>query len=131
MKEKVVTEDIKKIFFEKIKRLDEPMIKNWKFNIYFEKSSKCKLPGKYIYSDRKGYHEDDIGERGGILSKKKYSSIGELMNSLIEYVSWECAYDFVEKNRFSGINTKEMFKNKQLELLKIFNEEYYDIKKGN
>ena len=98
---------------------------NWKFNIYFEKSAINKLPGKYVFSDSKGYHIDDVGDRGGIVNRKQYNNIDDLAYDVYKFMVWLCARDYLESHTFIGVDNKELMENYQLELMKKINTNFY------
>lgn len=54
------TQEMKEYIQNKGRLLGESAIIMWDFNIYFEKAGKNKLPGKYVYSDKSGYHNADM-----------------------------------------------------------------------
>lgn len=97
----------------------------WEFNIYFEKASNNKLPGKYIFSDKKGYHVVDIGDRGGIACRKVYNNIDDLSYEVLKYMIWLCANDYSESHKFESVDRKDLMVNYQLVLMKKINLKYY------
>lgn len=81
---------------------------------------RCQLTKKiqYIYSDRKGYHEDIVGDRGGIICRRTFKKLDELLFSAYDYISDYCAYEYAQKNKYLGVSTRQLQAEKQLEILK-------------
>lgn len=124
------TQEMKEYIQNKGRLLGESAIIMWDFNIYFEKAGKNKLPGKYVYSDKSGYHNADIGDRGGIACIKHYTEIEEISYDVFKFVVYLCAnarsgqfvdaqYQTVSKSKF------QLRKEFELELLKKIDINYF------
>lgn len=117
------TQEMKEYIQNKGRSSGESAIMIWDFNIYFEKADKNKLPGKYIYSDKSGYHNVDIGDRGGIVCIKNYTEIEEISYDVYKFVDCLCANarnsQFVSKEYQTVFKSKfQLRKEFELELLK-------------
>lgn len=116
---------IKEYIYKNCVLTQEDRLIKWKFNIYFEKASNNKLPGTYIFSDKKGYHVEDVGDRGGIVCRKVYNNIDDLAYDVLKYMTWSCACDYSESHKFEGVDRKDLVADYQLVLMKKINVNYY------
>ncbi len=124
------TQEMKEYMQNKGRLSGESAIIIWDFNIYFEKVGKNKLPGKYIYSDQSGYHNADIGDRGGIACIKNYTEIEEISYDVFKFVVYLCANarssQFVAKQYQTVSKSKiQLRKEFELELLKKIDVNYF------
>lgn len=117
---------LKKYICEKGILTGESSFIEWHFDIYFEVAVSNKLPGRYIFSDRKGYHVEDVGDRGGIVYRRTYKNINELTYDIYKNMTWTCAYEYSEHHKFNYIDKKELLISYQLELMKRIDQEYYN-----
>lgn len=88
------TDEIRNFIVGKSKSVNVQRISEWRFDIFFEKVAPDKPVGIYIYSDRKGYHEDIVGDRGGIICRRTFKKLDELLFSVYDYISDYCAYEY-------------------------------------
>ena len=124
------TQEMKEYIQNKGRLSGEPAIIIWDFNIYFEKAGKNKLPGKYVYSDKSGYHNVDIGDRGGIVCIKNCTEIEEISYDVYKFVVYLCANvrssQFVDKQYQTVSKSKfQLQKEFELELLKKIDINYF------
>lgn len=117
------TQELKEYIQNKGRLSGEPAIMIWDFNIYFEKAGRHRLPGKYIYSDKNGYHNVDIGDRGDIVCIKNYTEIEEISYDIFKLVVYLCANarssQFVEQQYQTVSKSKYLLRREfELELLK-------------
>ena len=119
-------EMIKEYIYKKGLLTGEEKFIKWNFNIYFEKAKANKLPGTYIFLVIKGYHVEEVGDRGGIICRRTYYNITDLAYDVYEFLTWICAYEYAEKNKFKGYDKGELLKNYQINLMKKISEEYYN-----
>lgn len=109
------TQEMKEYIQNKGRSSGESTIMIWAFNIYFEKAGKNKLSGKYIYSDKSGYHNVDIGDRGGIVCIKNYTEIEEIFYDVYKFVA--CLYANARSRQFAAKEYQTVFK-KQIPTVK-------------
>ncbi len=124
------TQEMKEYMQNKGRLSGESAIIIWDFNIYFEKVGKNKLPGKYIYSDPSGYHNADIGDRGGIACIKNYTEIEEISYDVFKFVVYLCANArcskfIAEQYRTVSKSKIQLRKEFELELLKKIDIKYF------
>lgn len=120
------TRSIQKIIYENGCLTQNARFIQWDFNIYFEKSTANKLPGKYIFSDDRGYHVEDVGDRGGIVNRRLYDNIDDLAYDVYKFMIWLCACDYVELHKSEKIDRKDLMTNYQLDLMRRINKNYYN-----
>lgn len=118
--------ELKNYIYEKGILTGNPRFIEWKFNIYFEKSAPNKLPGTYIFSDSNGYHVEIVGDRGGIVSRKRYKDIDELAYDVYKSMIWICAWEYSEDHKFEGTDKKDIMTKYQLDLMRKIKIDYYE-----
>jgi len=95
--------------------------------VFFEKGRADLSSGTYVYSDERGYHIEYIGDKGGIVDKYDSDSFLEINFRICNELITSIAFKFCVDNREPGKDGRRILFKKELELLSIIGEEYYQM----
>ena len=127
----ISTDDLKQYIINKYDKVKpykgEALYVSPESRVYFKKGRDDFPSGTYVYSDERGYHIEYIGDKGGIVDKYDSDSFLEINFRICNELITSIAFKFCVDNREPGKDGRRILFKKELELLSIIGEEYYQM----
>ena len=118
--------NIKEIVYDDlIKVIEENDIESVFQGLFFEKGCASSMPGDYLYKEGSEYCLMSVGDRGGIAKLSKSKELRDLLYIVYKNILFNEGVKFALKGPEKGEDTRKAIFERQLELLKQIDCEYY------